>query len=182
MKKLLIALLLVVFCAGAFAEDGEEAYQFTFRNGVKWGDSVDAVYQAEGEEAPAYPYRDHTMVEYDDAAVSKFTADYLDYFFSDDGLMFAAYTFIHSNDDERTYICEALSSKYGERAEVNTEMFLYLAGIIGGKQEECTLFANWQTEDDTYIAACTMGKVFYILYYDGSDGIPAAGEYNTNGL
>ena len=152
MRKALLGLLPVMLTMLAFPALAEP---YTFSNGAQWGMSKAEIAEIEKAE-PDYdePGREHVRgIGYYDQTVSKYTAERV-YVLADDELFSVWYEDFSSNEDkDLKYLQGALTSLYGEAADLppeNVAKFITdtLDSGLGG---EVTFSSQWTVGDDTNI-------------------------------
>lgn len=164
MKKLLIILLCLVICTvSVCCAESEEAFEFVFRNGIKWGDAPHNISSSEPSSGDRRTYNNFALLEYSDVNVSKYTAD-LSYGFIDDALAFCLYIL---NPEETDYMTGALSEKYGTPIETDMERASAIVTSINAI-EGLNVHAMWAMSDGTCVLLFTesSGYVLYLLYAD----------------
>lgn len=185
MKRIFAVLMCIVLlgscCICAAAED------FTFRNGIHWRDSMEAVASAEGRKADGEGELDSgfTFLIYMAESVSNYEAD-LQYAFYNDELLLATYICYDLPESDQEYLVNALTSKYGEPIASDKERCVRLMDILEeGSSDYMKMVSNWELADGTYVAICTSidGEVFDIIYFCEEGMLEAgASDFNTNGL
>lgn len=182
MKKIValaLSLLMILSVSCALAEESDG---FLFRNQIKWGMSQEEVKALqEGEIWLDYEVEDNAyMIEYEDIAVSKFTAK-LAYCFANDQLVFASYYDFPSYDPEEDgeYLYMALNALYGEGVAISGEDIAAhmrkINSTIGESFTDLEDIYQWTVGEDTLIWQFIFEEdTLYLLYFDASfEGTPA---------
>ena len=196
MKKLLslvLSLMILALPLCAAAESGE-AFEFVFRNGIKWGDTLPNVHALELADDnlshKTFKEGNRKILLYLGVDVSEYSAQ-LEYFFRDDSLYACRYEMFFS-EEKWAYMAGALSAKYGEPAATDTENAYGLLEIFGTDETPLILTsALWEMPDGTAILLYTLEDEFpplciaYINTAAPAEPEPTeipAEEFNLNGL
>ena len=182
MKKLtsiILSLMMLVLPLCASAESGE-AFEFVFRNGVKWGDPIQSVAASEPSSGDRREYNNLMLLEYTDVSVSQYTGD-LTYCFANEALAACLYYLPECDQD---YMSNALAAKYGEPIETDearaTAVLTALDTIEGP-----VYHSMWDLPDDTCVLLFSLVDEddLYLLYADEPALLEHANtNYNLNGL
>lgn len=195
MKRFIAMILVCLFACsmlGAYAEAAPETTTetaaaasegFSFRNGITWGMTPDEVRSAEGREDDSFREDGGiAALTYGYTDVSKYTADYLLYLFSDNKLVEATYIFTSSwSPATAKYINGALTQLYGDPTEmtadeISSEMSFY-SGFDGSA---ITSASGWTTENA--LIRIAIDSELDITYLDPEFTGSAFSNYNTAGL
>lgn len=188
MRKALLGLLPVMLMMLAFPALAEP---YTFSNGAQWGMSKAEIVEIEkAEPDDDVSGREHVQgVMYCDQTVSKYTADRV-YILADDELFSVWYGNFSSNEDkDLKYLQGALTSLYGEAADLPPENVVkFIADVadsdLGG---EVTFSSQWTVGDDTNIwlfnvTSDSDENDIFLFYVDANFDGSQIGIYNTTGL
>ena len=181
---------------------------FAIRNGIRWGMSGYEVENREehlkdGEDETRDYYTDETYeitnLFYDTEEGKKICGFpvYMNYLFSRDKLFLITYHIEYNDSDlqfleANTYLANALTAKYGEGHEATREEADKVRNVMDIAdqyyyEEETRQITVWNLPEDT-IAAILEGfyyedsRLIYFSYDTMLNGLPADGNYNTNGL
>lgn len=188
MRKALLGLLPVMLMMLAFPALAEP---YTFSNGAQWGMSKAEIAEIEKAE-PDYdePGREHVRgIGYYDQTVSKYTAD-REYILADDELFSVWYgNFSSDEDKDLKYLQGALTSLYGEAADLPPENVVkFIADVTDSDWfEEVTFSSQWTVGDDTYIwlfnvTSDSDENDIFLFYIDANFDESQIGIYDTTGL
>lgn len=192
MRKALLGLLPVMLMMLAFPALAEP---YTFSNGAQWGMSKAEIAEIEKAE-PDYdePGREHVRgIGYYDQTVSKYTAERV-YVLADDELFSVWYEDFSSNEDkDLKYLQGALTSLYGEAADLPPENVVkFIADVTDSDWSEEVTFSSqsssqWTVGDDTNIWLFNVTldsdeNVFFLFYIDANFDESQIGIYDTTGL
>lgn len=192
MRKALLGLLPVMLMMLAFPALAEP---YTFSNGVQWGMSKAEIAEIEkAEPDDDAPGREHVQgVMYCDQTVSKYTADRV-YILADDELFSVWYEDFSSNEDkDLRYLQGALTSLYGEAADLPPENVVkFIADVTDSDWSEEVTFSSqsssqWTVGDDTSIwlfnvTSDSDENVIFLFYIDANFDESQIGIYDTTGL
>ena len=164
-----------------YAEPEEEAFVFSFRNGVTWESTWDEVIQAEN--ASDYYEPNANCINFPKVLVSNYSSA-LRYVFEDEQLVSIYYCLVYDWDqDDYSYLTEALTYKYETPSPASPERLLTLMNCIDESDDyEINELTNWAMEDGTYIAIFKMDGQPYIMYFNEEKLLRLSGVYNTSGL
>lgn len=192
MRKALLGLLPVMLMMLAFPALAEP---YTFSNGAQWGMSKAEIAEIEKAE-PDYdePGREHVRgIGYYDQTVSKYTAERV-YVLADDELFSVWYEDFSSNEDkDLKYLQGALTSLYGEAADLPPENVVkFIADVTDSDWSEEVTFSSqsssqWTVGDDTNIWLFNVTldsdeNDIYLFYIDANFDESQIGIYDTTGL
>ena len=188
MRKALLGLLPVMLMMLAFPALAEP---YTFSNGAQWGMSKAEIAEIEKAE-PDYdePGREHVRgIGYYDQTVSKYTAD-REYILADDELFSVWYgNFSSDEDKDLKYLQGALTSLYGEAADLPPENVVkFIADVTDSDwSEEVTFSSQWTVGDDTNIwlfnvTSDSDENDIFLIYIDANFDESQIGIYDTTGL
>lgn len=192
MRKALLGLLPVMLMMLAFPALAEP---YTFSNGAQWGMSKAEIVEIEKAE-PDYdePGREHVRgIGYYDQTVSKYTAERV-YVLADDELFSVWYEDFSSNEDkDLKYLQGALTSLYGEAADLPPENVVkFIADVTDSDWSEEVTFSSqsssqWTVGDDTSIwlfnvTSDSDENVIFLFYIDANFDESQIGIYDTTGL
>lgn len=192
MRKALLGLLPVMLMMLAFPAFAEP---YTFSNGAQWGMSKAEIAEIEKAE-PDYdePGREHVRgIGYYDQTVSKYTAERV-YVLADDELFSVWYEDFSSNEDkDLKYLQGALTSLYGEAADLPPENVVkFIADVTDSDWSEEVTFSSqsssqWTVGDDTNIWLFNVTldsdeNDIYLFYIDANFDESQIGIYDTTGL
>lgn len=192
MRKALLGLLPVMLMMLAFPALAEP---YTFSNGVQWGMSKAEIAEIEkAEPDDDVSGREHVQgVMYCDQTVSKYTADRV-YILADDELFSVWYEDFSSNEDkDLKYLQGALTSLYGEAADLPPENVVkFIADVTDSDWSEEVTFSSqsssqWTVGDDTNIwlfnvTSDSDENVIFLFYIDANFDESQIGIYDTTGL
>ena len=192
MRKAHLGLLPVMLMMLAFPALAEP---YTFSNGAQWGMSKAEIAEIEKAE-PDYdePGREHVRgIGYYDQTVSKYTAERV-YVLADDELFSVWYEDFSSNEDKNLkYLQGALTSLYGEAADLPPENVVkFIADVTDSDWSEEVTFSSqsssqWTVGDDTNIWLFNVTldsdeNDIYLFYIDANFDESQIGIYDTTGL
>jgi hypothetical protein len=164
MKKLLgIILCLMIFALPLCHAESDAAFEFTFRNGVKWGDEPHTVSASEPSSGERREYNNYLLMDYFDVNVSQYTGD-LTYCFANEALVSCLYLL---PGDSLDYLTGALSAKYGEPSETDVERATAIL-LAMDDIDETTFHSMWTLADNTCVLLFSFGydSDLYLLYAD----------------
>lgn len=186
-----IALFAGVLSCPAFA-----AGEFSIRNGITWGMSMEEVKRLEGkvtEDGEAIDESGNSSLYYPDDAASCFTAD-MQYYFYKDRLFMLKYRFWYyqndlSEEQVGIYLKEALTSLYGEGRHASYEdldRFLLLTDVTDTWLEDNPFerMLLWDLPEDTTLILLRQVDDIMLIYhrYDTALDLPEDGLYNTENM
>ena len=168
--------LLFMFVTGAAAAQGT----FSFRNGVTWDATVEAVLAAEGvlENGEYYSYDAGTYQTYTVDAETSDSSWQIGYAFRGDALCFAA---IYYEDAPTVSFLSRrleLSLLYGAPAETDAQHAVALFNAIDEgslEEEDVSQIAGWTLSDGTAVFLMEMYEEIYLFYFN-EPRILTAGE------
>lgn len=188
MRKALLGLLPVMLMMLAFPALAEP---YTFSNGAQWGMSKAEIAEIEKAEPDEdAPGREHVQaVIYGNQTVSKYTAERV-YVLADDELFSVWYEDFSSNEDkDLKYLQGALTSLYGEAADLPPENVVkFIADVWDGDLAgEVTFSSQWTGGDDTniWLSSKTLDSDengIFLIYIDANFDGSQIGIYETTGL
>lgn len=192
MRKALLGLLPVMLMMLAFPALAEP---YTFSNGAQWGMSKAEIAEIEkAEPDDDAPGREHVRgIGYYDQTVSKYTAERV-YVLADDELFSVWYEDFSSNEDkDLKYLQGALTSLYGEAADLPPENVVkFIADVTDSDWSEEVTFSSqsssqWTVGDDTNIWLFNVTldsdeNDIYLFYIDANFDESQIGIYDTTGL
>ena len=192
MRKTLLGLLPVMLMMLAFPALAEP---YTFSNGAQWGMSKAEIAEIEKAESDDdAPLREHVQaVIYGNQTVSKYTANRV-YVLADDELFSVWYACFSSNEDkDLKYLQGALTSLYGEAADLPPENVVkFIADVTDSDWSEEVTFSSqsssqWTVGDDTSIWLFNVTsdfdeKYIILIYIDANFDGSQIGIYDTTGL
>ena len=165
MKKLLSILLSLMILALPLcaAAETDEAFEFVFRNGIKWGDPIHTISSSEPSSGDRREYNGFMVLDYTDITVSQYTGD-LTYCFADDALLSCFYML---QGDALDYLRNALATKYGEPMETD-EARAVAALMALDDIEQPIIHSMWTLADETIILLFSLDGEpdLYLLYAD----------------
>ena len=180
---LVMLALLLLFTACTPPAAGET--EFTFRNNITWGATMDQVQTAEGGEPRCDDNGPLDLLIYEQAAVSNYEAELM-YIFLDDSLVIAYYYFEELPSHDYDYLAKALTSKYGEPMAADPVRQYTLMQVLDPGNYGVYKLTNWELNDGTLVALFSMDddmeEQFALVYSDEQTVLQAGGLYNTNGL
>ena len=185
MRKLVSFILVVAVLSavcGSLAEStgtGAES-PFVFRDGIKWGMSVDEVKAIEGIPNDRAEEEAYCLLLYMDRRVSKYDCRLI-YCFESDQLVMVNYVLEGNGDLESfRYLNQAYDSRYTEEKDVDaTEFYRFVEKLNPGaytKEQAVVLpLLKWNAEGNTAVWLCMEeGKIN--IYYISPAFLPAESQ------
>lgn len=197
MKKLtsIVLSLMILVLPLCTAAESDEAFEFVFRNGIKWGNNMSTVSHLELEDDnlshKVFKSGDKQTLLYMGIDVSQYRSS-MEYYFDHDSLYAVRYEFRY-DEEKWNYLTSALSEKYGEPASKNTDRAADLLKLVYDEEDKqhCLAATLWEMTDGTAIVLyvpMNNSDMLFITYIDTvqpPEPVPTevpATDYDLTGL